>query len=68
MTYTRTRLADVEAGMVGAGAPAGLAHDMVEMMAAQDEGIYDADLAVADPNPTSFRTWCEDVLLPAIRG
>lgn len=39
---------------------------MVEMVSAQNAGIYDADQAAATPTPTSFRTWCQEVLRPAV--
>jgi hypothetical protein len=31
-----------------------------------NSGIYDADQAAATPGPTDFRTWCEEVLRPAV--
>lgn len=39
--------------------------DMIEMFAAQDDGIYDADWATAKIGATGFRTWCRQVLKPA---
>lgn len=39
---------------------------MVEMVSAQNAGIYDADQAAATPTPTSFRTSCQEVLRPAV--
>lgn len=43
------------------------AQGMVDMAAAQNEGIYDADPRKSRPaTPTSFRQWCEDVLKPAV--
>lgn len=43
------------------------AQGLVDMAAAQDEGIYDADPHTSRSTaPTSFRQWCEDVLKPAV--
>jgi uncharacterized protein YbjT (DUF2867 family) len=66
VTYTRLSLRDVVAAMTQRGASDGVAHDMVEMISAQNAGIYDADQAAATPTPTSFRTWCQEVLRPAV--
>jgi len=41
--------------------------DTLQMFAAQDEGIYDADWAHAAVAETDFRTWCRAVLEPAAR-
>jgi hypothetical protein len=35
------------------------------MFAAHDDGIYDADWAIAKLTATDFRTWCREVLKPA---
>lgn len=66
VTYTRLNLRDVAALMTQRGASDGVAHDMVEMISAQNAGIYDPDQAAANPTPTSFRTWCQEVLRPAV--
>lgn len=43
------------------------AQGLVDMAAAQDDGIYsDEHRALADPSPTGFRQWCCDVLRPAV--
>jgi uncharacterized protein YbjT (DUF2867 family) len=40
---------------------------LVDMKRAKDEGLDDGvDRATAASTPTTFRTWCEDVLKPAI--
>lgn len=44
------------------------AQGLVDMAAAQDDGIYDAEKAAAQPAPTRFRQWCEEVLAPAVRA
>lgn len=40
--------------------------DTTEMFAAQADGIYDADWAVAKRGTTDFRTWCRTVLKPRL--
>ena len=42
-----------------------MVRDLIEMFAAQDGGIYDADWAAATIAATGFRTWCRQVLKPA---
>jgi uncharacterized protein YbjT (DUF2867 family) len=66
VTYTQLNLSDVTAAMTQRGASEGVAHDMVEMITAQNAGIYNADQTAAIPMPTSFRTWCQEVLRPAL--
>jgi hypothetical protein len=42
---------------------------MVEMMRAKDEGLDDGVVrGAATSSPTTFRTWCEEVLAPAVLG
>lgn len=42
------------------------AQGLVDMAAAQNDGIYDAELrALRSPAPTGFRQWSQDVLRPA---
>jgi hypothetical protein len=48
------------------GASEQAVRDTVEMFASQDEGIYDTDWAHAILAPTDFRTWCREVLAPAV--
>ncbi|GLZ54516.1 hypothetical protein Acsp07_41330 [Actinomycetospora sp. NBRC 106378] len=56
------------AGLRSAGRAERAVQDVVEMFAAQDDGIYDADWARATTAPTDLRTWCREVLLPAVAG
>ncbi len=49
------------------GVPEGMARDFIAMYRAQQNGIYDEDWVRATPTPTSFRAWCETVLVPAAR-
>jgi uncharacterized protein YbjT (DUF2867 family) len=55
--------------MVQHGIGEAWAQGMVDMAAAQSQGIYDADPGASRPTtPTSFRQWCENVLKPAVLG
>lgn len=40
--------------------------DYMDMVIAQNEGIYADDFQKAQPSETSFRTWCEEVFKPAV--
>ena len=42
------------------------AQGLVDMAAAQSDGIYDAEQRASPAAPTSFRQWCTDVLKPAV--
>ncbi|MCZ8521312.1 NmrA family NAD(P)-binding protein [Paenibacillus caseinilyticus] len=44
------------------------AQDYIDMVNAQNEGIYDNDFHKAQPAGTSFRQWCEEVLKPAVQA
>lgn len=52
----------------GFGATRQAADGMLAMIAAQDDGIYEAELGADHPGtaPTEFRQWCEEVLSPAV--
>ena len=44
-----------------------MAQGMVDMMAAKNEGLDNAEPRTAQSTtPTSFREWCDDVLKPAV--
>ncbi|WP_410586593.1 NAD(P)H-binding protein [Amycolatopsis sp. lyj-23] len=64
--YQRVTLAGFAAMRRSQGASDRLVADATEMFAAQDEGIYDADWAKATITATGFRTWCREVLVPAL--
>ncbi|MER6567168.1 NAD(P)H-binding protein [Streptomyces sp. NPDC001093] len=51
---------------VGRGASEAWAQGLVDMAAAQIAGAYDAEHHSAEPSPTGFRQWCEEVLRPAV--
>ena len=51
------------------GASEAFAQAMVDMMAAKDQGMDNAEPRTAEnTTPTSFRQWCEEVLKPAFVG
>jgi len=66
VTYTELNLADVASAMAQRGVSENRVRDMVEMISAQNEGIYDNDQAAAETGATSFRTWCQTILQPAV--
>ncbi len=67
VTFRQISVDDVKSALTQRGASEGVVRDMVEMITAVSDGIYDADQARAIPGPTDFRTWCREVLLPAGR-
>ncbi|MFJ7146972.1 NAD(P)H-binding protein [Streptomyces sp. NPDC100445] len=68
VAYRRTTLDEYAATLRSRGAGEQLVQDLTEMFAAQDGGIYDADWAVATIAATDFRTWCREVLKPALHA
>jgi uncharacterized protein YbjT (DUF2867 family) len=65
VTYRRMDIDKYASLLRSQGAADQTVKDLIEAFAAQDQGIYDADWATAEPAPTDFRTWCRDVLKPA---
>jgi uncharacterized protein YbjT (DUF2867 family) len=56
-----------KATLVELGMSEAWAQGLVQMSAAAEGGIYDAESHVpAYPTPTTFRQWCEDTLRPAM--
>ena len=66
ITYRRTSLEDFGAMLASRGASPQAVKDTTEMFAAQDDGIYDEDWSRAQIGATDFRTWCREVLKPAV--
>jgi uncharacterized protein YbjT (DUF2867 family) len=66
VSFRQLTLADVASALAGRGASAGVVRDVIEMIAAVDAGVYDADQEAAYSGSTDFRTWCRDVLRPAV--
>jgi uncharacterized protein YbjT (DUF2867 family) len=56
-----------KANMVHGGTTEAWAQGLVDMAAAVDQGIYNAEPRTPQSTtPTSFRRWCEEVLKPAV--
>jgi hypothetical protein len=52
--------------MMSHGASAAMADGLIEMTAAIDQGLYNAERRTPETTtPTSFRQWCTEVLKPA---
>ncbi|GIH67599.1 NAD(P)H-binding protein [Microbispora siamensis] len=66
VTYRRMSVDDYASLLRSRGAGDQAVKDVTEAFAAQDHGIYDADWATATPTSTDFRTWCREVLKPAM--
>jgi hypothetical protein len=55
--------------MAGFGMSEAIVQGYVDMMTAKNEGLDNAEPRTAGATtPTSFRTWCETVLKPAVLG
>lgn len=72
LTFVPATLQDYRSTMSGYGASSGFAAALVAMTAAQNDGIYDPEVAAVrntgtGVGATSFRRWCEQVLAPAVR-
>ena len=64
--FQEVAAADLKPTLIGYGLSEAWAQGILDMVAAQDEGIYDAEAGTAQRSPTSFRRWCEEVLRPAV--
>ena len=53
--------------LVGHGLSEAWAQGLIDMTAAQDDGIYVAEAAASERTPTTFAQWCRDTLEPAMR-
>ena len=67
VAYQRLTMDDFEAFLRSRGASDQAVTETLQMFAAQDGGIYDADWGNATIAATEFRTWCREVLAPAAR-
>lgn len=67
VAYQRLTMDDFEAFLRSRGASDQAVTETLQMFAAQDRGIYDADWSTATIAATEFRTWCREVLAPAAR-
>ncbi|MFE1317439.1 NAD(P)H-binding protein [Kitasatospora phosalacinea] len=67
--YRQVPLAAFRAGLLEHGASPALARDMAEIVAAQNDGIYDAEpREPGSAGATGFGQWCREVLAPAVRS
>ena len=67
--YRQTPFDTLQAQLVDRGLPLDFVEGYVAMMRAKNEGMDNvAQRTVETTGATSFRTWCEDVLRPAISG
>jgi uncharacterized protein YbjT (DUF2867 family) len=58
-----------KARLIEQGMSEAVAQGMVEMMTAKNNGLDDAEPRTPQSStPTTFRTWCEEVLKPAVLG
>ncbi|MEI3611500.1 NmrA family NAD(P)-binding protein [Pseudogracilibacillus sp. SO30301A] len=65
--FHQVSYADYKATMLQYGVSNAWAQGLIDMAAAQNDGIYDAEQrATQSTTPTSFRQWCENVLRPAV--
>jgi hypothetical protein len=67
--FKQAAIEDYRTMLLRRGASEAAAQGMVDMIEAQNRGIYDAE--PRDPRsaaPTSFRQWCLDTLKPAIQA
>jgi uncharacterized protein YbjT (DUF2867 family) len=67
VTFHETSMAELKAMMLGRGASERMAQAMIDMMAAKNEGLdHMIPRRPENSTPTSFRTWCAEVLLPRL--
>jgi uncharacterized protein YbjT (DUF2867 family) len=67
--FQQVPLADFKAMALQSGASEERAQSMVDMIEAQNHGIYDSEPRDRySPAPTSFRQWCQDTLKPALQA
>ncbi|CAH1222489.1 Quinone oxidoreductase 2 [Paenibacillus allorhizoplanae] len=64
--YQQIPSTDYKATMMQYGMSEAWAQGLIDMAAAQDQGIYNNESHTAQRTPTSFIQWCEEVLKPAI--
>ncbi|NJA55858.1 NAD(P)H-binding protein [Streptomyces sp. NEAU-H3] len=67
--YERQSEADLRAMLGGTGAGAAIVEGFVAMLRAKEAGLdAGVERTPETASPTSFRTWCEEVLEPAVRA
>ncbi|POM25157.1 NAD(P)H azoreductase [Actinomadura rubteroloni] len=69
IAYRQSTPGAFKASLTGFGMPDEAAQGMVDMFDAKNRGIDNAEpRTAASTTPTTFRSWCEDVLRPAVLG
>jgi uncharacterized protein YbjT (DUF2867 family) len=68
VTYRRIDLDDFATMRRSQGTSDQAIADITAALAAGNQGVYDADWAVATITATDFRTWCREVLASAVPG
>ncbi|MEU6140383.1 NAD(P)H-binding protein [Streptomyces sp. NPDC047081] len=63
--YQQVSLDALRATALEHGVNEAWAQALVDMTKAQNAGVYDEEHRTAQPSPTGFRQWCEEVLRPA---
>ncbi|HEY0250694.1 MAG TPA: NmrA family NAD(P)-binding protein, partial [Kofleriaceae bacterium] len=67
--YQQVSLEASKAQMLERGMSEAMAQGRIDMMAAKDAGLDNgAERSPDIATPTTFRQWCEDVLVPAVNG
>jgi uncharacterized protein YbjT (DUF2867 family) len=67
--FQETPVEALRSRLAGAGYSAPMAQAMIDMMAAKNEGLFNAEPRTPQSTtPTSFRQWCEEVLRPVVFG
>ena len=67
--YRHRSLDELGTTLAGIGMGEAFVRGMVDMMRAKDEGLDEGVRRTPETaSPTTFREWCEQVLVPAVRG
>jgi uncharacterized protein YbjT (DUF2867 family) len=67
--YERQSLDDLRSTLAGYGMGEAFVQGMIDMVRAKDEGLDDGVPRTPETaSPTTFRRWCEDVLVPAVKA
>ncbi|MBX5460455.1 MAG: NmrA family transcriptional regulator, partial [Steroidobacteraceae bacterium] len=65
--FRQISLEDFMANLLRSGMSEAMAQGMVDMMAAKNQGLDNAEPRTPESTtPTTFRQWCEEVLKPAV--
>jgi hypothetical protein len=65
--FEQISLEAFKARLIEQGVSEAMAQGVVDMMAAKNEGLDNAEPRTPQStSPTSFRRWCQDVLKPAV--